>query len=138
MLAGVNDRSGQARALAAVLTPREAFKVNLIPYNPTGGEFEGSSRAAIEAFRAAAGRRAASRRRCGSPAGATSPPPAASSRRRRPDHQSEASSADSPAASSASRCEANHRKRTALRSRTVQTYPCSPETGTPLPAPEPV
>ena len=27
----------------ALLTPREAFKVNLIPYNPTGGEYEGSS-----------------------------------------------------------------------------------------------
>ena len=52
MLAGVNDRYEQAVALAAVLEPREAFKVNLIPYNPTGG-FEGSGRAAIDAFRAA-------------------------------------------------------------------------------------
>ena len=42
MLAGVNDRPEQARALAEVLAPREAFKVNLIPYNPTGGEFDGS------------------------------------------------------------------------------------------------
>ena len=29
------------------------FKVNLIPYNPTGSEFEGSSRESIAAFRAA-------------------------------------------------------------------------------------
>ena len=53
MLAGVNDRVEQARALAGLLRPREAFKVNLIPYNPTGGSFEGSSREAIAAFRAA-------------------------------------------------------------------------------------
>ncbi|MDX6583219.1 MAG: rRNA (adenine2503-C2)-methyltransferase [Solirubrobacterales bacterium] len=51
MLAGVNDRPDQARALADALTPRAAFKVNLIPYNPTGGEFEGSDPEAIEAFR---------------------------------------------------------------------------------------
>ncbi len=51
MLAGVNDRPEQARELAAALTPREAFKVNLIPYNPTGGEFRVSSPEAIEAFR---------------------------------------------------------------------------------------
>jgi 23S rRNA (adenine2503-C2)-methyltransferase len=68
MLAGVNDRHEQALALATLLSPREAFKVNLIPYNPTGsgagsaGErsagtaatsFEGSSPEAIEAFRSA-------------------------------------------------------------------------------------
>jgi 23S rRNA (adenine2503-C2)-methyltransferase len=52
MLAGVNDRPDQARALAEALTPHDAFKVNLIPYNPTGGELRGSSREAIEAFRA--------------------------------------------------------------------------------------
>jgi 23S rRNA (adenine2503-C2)-methyltransferase len=51
MLAGVNDTVGQARALAKLLGP-EAFKVNLIPYNPTG-RFEGSSRDAIAAFRRA-------------------------------------------------------------------------------------
>jgi 23S rRNA (adenine2503-C2)-methyltransferase len=51
MLGGVNDRPDQARALAQALTPHEAFKVNLIPYNPTGGEFRGSGREAIEAFR---------------------------------------------------------------------------------------
>jgi 23S rRNA (adenine2503-C2)-methyltransferase len=48
MLAGVNDRVEQARALAAVLDPR-VFKVNLIPYNPTG-TFAGSSPKAIAAF----------------------------------------------------------------------------------------
>jgi 23S rRNA (adenine2503-C2)-methyltransferase len=53
MLAGVNDRHEQALALADLLAPRGDFKVNLIPYNPTGTGFEGSSRAAIEAFRAA-------------------------------------------------------------------------------------
>ena len=52
MLAGVNDRPEQAMALAAALTPSRAFKVNLIPYNPTGTGFEGSSREAIESFRA--------------------------------------------------------------------------------------
>jgi 23S rRNA (adenine2503-C2)-methyltransferase len=51
MLAGVNDRPEQARALAAALTPREAFKVNLIPYNPTDGAFAVSSPEAIEEFR---------------------------------------------------------------------------------------
>jgi 23S rRNA (adenine2503-C2)-methyltransferase len=52
MLAGVNDDPGQARELAAVLTPHDAFKVNLIPYNPTGGAYAGSAPEAIEAFRA--------------------------------------------------------------------------------------
>ncbi len=51
MLAGVNDRHEQAAALASVLNPARAFKVNLIPYNPTGTGFEGSSQAAIAAFR---------------------------------------------------------------------------------------
>ncbi len=49
MLAGVNDRPEQARALAALLDPR-VYKVNLIPYNPTG-VYEGSSPEAIAAFR---------------------------------------------------------------------------------------
>jgi 23S rRNA (adenine2503-C2)-methyltransferase len=53
MLGGVNDRYEQAVALARVLEPRRAFKVNLIPYNPTDASFEGSSRAAIDAFKAA-------------------------------------------------------------------------------------
>ncbi len=51
MLAGVNDSFGQARALAELLDPR-MFKVNLIPYNPTGSQFQGSSPKAIDAFRA--------------------------------------------------------------------------------------
>jgi 23S rRNA (adenine2503-C2)-methyltransferase len=50
MLAGVNDRVEQARQLAELLD-RRVFKVNLIPYNPTGA-FEGSSRRAIDAFKA--------------------------------------------------------------------------------------
>jgi 23S rRNA (adenine2503-C2)-methyltransferase len=53
MLDGVNDRYEQAVALAEVLEPRAAFKVNLIPYNPTDAGFRGSSRGAIAAFRAA-------------------------------------------------------------------------------------
>jgi len=50
LLAGVNDGPEQAAQLAALLGP-EGFKVNLIPYNPTGA-FDGSSRAAIAAFKA--------------------------------------------------------------------------------------
>jgi 23S rRNA (adenine2503-C2)-methyltransferase len=82
MLAGVNDRYEQALALARLLAPRaverspgagpargghaqaggapvreeratQIFKVNLIPYNPTGSPYEGSSRESIAAFRAA-------------------------------------------------------------------------------------
>ncbi len=63
MLAGVNDRYEQALELARLLMPRapgradgrgrSMFKVNLIPYNPTGAGFEGSSRDSIAAFRAA-------------------------------------------------------------------------------------
>jgi 23S rRNA (adenine2503-C2)-methyltransferase len=53
MLDGVNDRYAQAMALADALRPREAFKVNLIPYNPTDSGLRGSSRAAIDSFRAA-------------------------------------------------------------------------------------
>jgi 23S rRNA (adenine2503-C2)-methyltransferase len=51
MLDGVNDRYEQAVQLAALLEPRHAFKVNLIPYNPTDAPYEGSGRAAIAAFR---------------------------------------------------------------------------------------
>jgi 23S rRNA (adenine2503-C2)-methyltransferase len=50
MLAGVNDRYEQAVALARVLDPK-IFKVNLIPYNPTGS-YDGSGPDAIQAFRA--------------------------------------------------------------------------------------
>jgi 23S rRNA (adenine2503-C2)-methyltransferase len=77
MLAGVNDRYQQAVALAKLIATRHpdeksrVFKVNLIPYNPTGGRrptppadgrgtassegtlYEGSSREAIAAFKAA-------------------------------------------------------------------------------------
>jgi len=52
MLGGVNDRYEQAVALAERLDPR-AFKVNLIPYNPTDAPYAGSSRHAVDAFRAA-------------------------------------------------------------------------------------
>jgi 23S rRNA (adenine2503-C2)-methyltransferase len=56
LLAGVNDSRADATALAAALDSR-AFKVNLIPYNPTGldnkgSPYEGSSRVAIERFKA--------------------------------------------------------------------------------------
>jgi 23S rRNA (adenine2503-C2)-methyltransferase len=50
MLAGVNDSHAQAVQLAAALDPR-VYKVNLIPYNPTGSSYRGSSPKAIEAFR---------------------------------------------------------------------------------------
>ena len=48
MLAGVNDRLEQARALGDLLDGK-TFKVNLIPYNPTGA-FDGSPREAIRVF----------------------------------------------------------------------------------------
>jgi 23S rRNA (adenine2503-C2)-methyltransferase len=51
MLAGVNDRYEQALALAELLGPGLDFKVNLIPYNPTGAGFGGSSTQAIAAFK---------------------------------------------------------------------------------------
>jgi 23S rRNA (adenine2503-C2)-methyltransferase len=50
MLAGVNDSFAQAQALAGLLDPRR-FKINLIPYNPTGSQYDGSSPKAIDAFR---------------------------------------------------------------------------------------
>jgi 23S rRNA (adenine2503-C2)-methyltransferase len=49
MLAEENDSPEQARRLAALLGPDD-FKVNLIPYNPTG-RYDGSSRARIAAFK---------------------------------------------------------------------------------------
>ena len=49
LLGGVTDSPAHARDLAALLDP-QIFKVNLIPYNPTG-MFEGSSREAIAAFK---------------------------------------------------------------------------------------
>ena len=50
MLDGVNDLPEHARQLAALLDPR-VYKVNLIPYNPTGA-YDGSSPERIERFRA--------------------------------------------------------------------------------------
>jgi 23S rRNA (adenine2503-C2)-methyltransferase len=50
MLAGVNDSPERARELVALLD-RDVFKINLIPYNPTG-TYDGSSRGAIAAFKA--------------------------------------------------------------------------------------
>jgi 23S rRNA (adenine2503-C2)-methyltransferase len=50
MLAGVNDTPQHAHTLAQLLD-RTSFKVNLIPYNPTG-RFDGSSRDSIAAFKA--------------------------------------------------------------------------------------
>ena len=50
MLAGVNDTYRQAVALAELLDPK-IYKVNLIPYNPTG-MYDGSSPGAIAAFKA--------------------------------------------------------------------------------------
>jgi 23S rRNA (adenine2503-C2)-methyltransferase len=56
MLAGVNDSHAQAAQLAEALD-RRVFKINLIPYNPTGSDFEGSSPKAIAAFKAELERR---------------------------------------------------------------------------------
>jgi 23S rRNA (adenine2503-C2)-methyltransferase len=52
MLAGVNDSRELAAELAAILDPR-VFKLNLIPYNPTGEGFEGSDPHAIHDFKVA-------------------------------------------------------------------------------------
>jgi 23S rRNA (adenine2503-C2)-methyltransferase len=49
MLDGVNDHPEHARELAALLDSR-AYKVNLIPYNPTGA-YDGSPPEQIERFR---------------------------------------------------------------------------------------
>ena len=51
MLAGVNDRVEQARQLAELLD-RRVFKVNLIPYNPTGRVRRARRGSAIDAFKA--------------------------------------------------------------------------------------
>jgi 23S rRNA (adenine2503-C2)-methyltransferase len=52
MLAGVNDTYEQAVALARLLDPK-MFKVNLIPFNPTGSIYDASSSEAIGVFKAA-------------------------------------------------------------------------------------
>jgi 23S rRNA (adenine2503-C2)-methyltransferase len=49
LLAGVNDSPERASELAGLLDPK-VFKVNLIPYNPTG-MYDGSSRDAIADFK---------------------------------------------------------------------------------------
>jgi len=49
MLEGVNDSPAHARELAALLD-RKIFKINLIPYNPTG-MYDGSSRETIADFK---------------------------------------------------------------------------------------
>ncbi len=49
MLAGVNDSLAHAQGLAEILDPK-IFKVNMIPYNPTG-MFDGSSRETIAEFK---------------------------------------------------------------------------------------
>lgn len=51
MLDGVNDQTRHAQQLAEALTPHNAYKVNLIPYNPTGTGFGGSARTTIAAFK---------------------------------------------------------------------------------------
>ncbi|HMS73269.1 MAG TPA: 23S rRNA (adenine(2503)-C(2))-methyltransferase RlmN, partial [Baekduia sp.] len=48
MLKGVNDSVERAEELADVLDPKR-FKVNLIPYNPTGS-YDGSDRDTIQEF----------------------------------------------------------------------------------------
>ena len=52
MLDGVNDSEEQAHLLADVLQPTQAFKVNLIPYNPTDATYTGSKRTSIDSFKA--------------------------------------------------------------------------------------
>ena len=75
MLAGVNDSPARAKELAALLDPK-VFKVNLIPYNPTGLDnkghaSDGASRAGSpRSKQCSIGRDF--RRRCASPAAATS------------------------------------------------------------------
>ena len=50
MLAGVNDSLDHARGLAELLDPK-IFKVNMIPYNPTGSVYEGSARQTMAVFK---------------------------------------------------------------------------------------
>jgi 23S rRNA (adenine2503-C2)-methyltransferase len=53
MLDGVNDSEELAHELADLLLPKNDFKVNLIPYNPSGNHYQGSSPEQIELFRGA-------------------------------------------------------------------------------------
>ena len=78
MLDGINDRYEQAVALARLLEPRHAFKVDLIPYNPTEAGLARIARDAIAAFRSALERRGVRGPPSALPAGGRSPPPAGS------------------------------------------------------------
>ena len=78
MLDGVNDSPEHAVALARLLD-RNVFKVNLIPYNPTG-MYDGSH-VSKSARSSRCSTRRVCRRRSGSRAAATSRPRAASSQR---------------------------------------------------------
>ncbi len=51
MLEGVNDSVELAHELADLLLPKNDFKVNLIPYNPSGDRYTGSPREVIRDFR---------------------------------------------------------------------------------------
>lgn len=51
MLDGVNDSVELAHELADLLLPKNDFKVNLIPYNPSGTGYTGSPREQIDLFR---------------------------------------------------------------------------------------
>lgn len=53
MLDGVNDSPELARELGSLLGRNRDFKVNLIPFNPSGTGYRGSSREAIDRFRKA-------------------------------------------------------------------------------------
>ena len=75
MLDGVNDRARAGAQLADLLDPR-IYKVNLIPYNPTGSGFEGSARRRSPPSSEL--ERRGCPRPCASPAAGTSTPRAAS------------------------------------------------------------
>ena len=81
MLAGVNDRYAQARRSSRELLDPRIYKVNLIPYNPTGLATT-APRAARSPRSRPCSRSTGCARRCASRAAATSTPPAGSSRRR--------------------------------------------------------
>ncbi len=71
MLAGVNDRYEQALALAraaaggAAERERSIFKVNLIPFNPSGSEFRGLEPRVDRRLPRTRSNHAACRSRCG-------------------------------------------------------------------------
>jgi len=51
MLDGVNDSEELAHELADLLLPTHDYKLNLIPYNPSGTGYQGSPRETIDHFR---------------------------------------------------------------------------------------